>query len=139
MEQKNFKSHYLFKGELNPKIKFVLFERTLASFLRYFSFFDMQITHMTLYGGGMTYRRMLYIYYINAIIKRNNFEVIMCVCFSHDTKHVHFEVISFYNSKDIYITFSNMSFPVYYVICVICISKKLKYLKNEARESKTER
>ena len=48
------------KGELNPKIKFVLFERTLkitvgylsvvdslSSFLRYFSFFDMQITHMT--------------------------------------------------------------------------------------------
>ena len=48
------------KGELSPKIKFVLFERTLkitvsylsvfdslASFLRYFSFFDMQITHMT--------------------------------------------------------------------------------------------
>ena len=32
-----------------------------------------------------------------------------------------------------------MSLPVYYVICVICISKKLKYLKNEARESKTER
>ena len=32
-----------------------------------------------------------------------------------------------------------MSFSVYYVICVICISKKLKYLKNEARESKTER
>ena len=32
-----------------------------------------------------------------------------------------------------------MSFPVYYVICVICISKELKYLKNEARESKTER
>ena len=29
--------------------------------------------------------------------------------------------------------------PVYYVICVICISKKLKYLKNEAREPKTER
>ena len=50
----------VFKGELNPKIKFVVFERTLkitvsylsvfdslASFLRYFSFFDMQITHMT--------------------------------------------------------------------------------------------
>ena len=48
------------KGELSLKIKFVLFERTLkitvsylsvfdslASFLRYFSFFDMQITHMT--------------------------------------------------------------------------------------------
>ena len=32
-----------------------------------------------------------------------------------------------------------MSLLVYYVICVICISKKLKYLKNEARESKTER
>ena len=26
----------------------------------------------------------------------------MCVCFSHDTKHVHFEVISFYNSAKIY-------------------------------------
>ena len=76
----------------------------------------------------MTYRRMLYIF---AIIKRNHFEVIMYVRFSHDTKHVHFEVISFYNSKDILL--------VYYVICVICISKKLKYLKNEARESKTER
>ena len=32
-----------------------------------------------------------------------------------------------------------MSLLVYYVICVICISKKLKYLKNEASESKTER
>ena len=31
-----------------------------------------------------------------------------------------------------------MSLLVYYVICVICISKKLKYLKNEAKESKTE-
>ena len=29
-----------------------------------------------------------------------------------------------------------MSFPLCYVICVICISAKLKYLKNEARESK---
>ena len=75
--------------------------------------------------------------YIFAIIKRNHFEVIMCACFSHDTKHVHFEVISFYNSKDI--TFSDISLPVYYVMCVICISKKLKYLKNEAREPKTEK
>ena len=40
--------------ELNPKITFVLFERTLkiplkipASFLRYFCFFYRQITHMT--------------------------------------------------------------------------------------------
>ena len=32
-----------------------------------------------------------------------------------------------------------MPFPLYYVICVICISKKLKYLKNKAMESKTER
>ena len=32
-----------------------------------------------------------------------------------------------------------MSWLVYDVICVICISKKLKYLKSEARESKTER
>ena len=26
-----------------------------------------------------------------------------------------------------------MSFPVYYVICVICISKKLKYLKKRSK------
>ena len=32
-----------------------------------------------------------------------------------------------------------MSLIINYVICVICISKKLKYLKNEARESKTEK
>ena len=46
----------------------------------------------------MVYRRMLYIL---AIIKLNHFEVIMCMCFFHHTKYVHFEVISFYNSKDI--------------------------------------
>ena len=52
--------HGFIKGELNPKIKFVVFGKTLkttvrylsvfdslASFLRYFSFSDMQITHMT--------------------------------------------------------------------------------------------
>ena len=32
-----------------------------------------------------------------------------------------------------------MSLIINYVICGICIPKKLKYLKNEARESKTER
>ena len=32
-----------------------------------------------------------------------------------------------------------MSFPLYYIICVIRISKKLKHVKNKARESKTER
>ena len=32
-----------------------------------------------------------------------------------------------------------MSLDVNYVKCAICILKKLKYLKNEARESKTER
>ena len=31
--------------------------------------------------------------------------------------HDYFEVISFYNNKDI-VTFFDMSFPVYYVICV---------------------
>ena len=39
----------------------------------------------------MTYRRMLYMF---AFVKRNHFEVIMYVCFSHDTKHVHFGVIT---------------------------------------------
>ena len=51
------------KGELNPKIKFVLFERiikntrvsylsafdSLASFLRYFSFFDMNVIYLCYY------------------------------------------------------------------------------------------
>ena len=37
--------------------------------------------------------------YIFAIIKRNHFEVIMCVCFSHDTKHVYFEVNIFLAHK----------------------------------------
>ena len=32
-----------------------------------------------------------------------------------------------------------MSFPLNNVIRIVCISKKLKYLKDEARESKTER
>ena len=32
-----------------------------------------------------------------------------------------------------------MPLIINYVICVICIAKKLKYLKNEARESKAER
>ena len=40
----------------------------------------------------------------------------MCVCFSHNTKRVDFQVISFVNSTR----------------CLICISNKLKYLKNEA-------
>ena len=53
----------------------------------------------------MTYRRMLYLF---AIIKQNHFEVIMCVCFSHNTKLVHFEMISFYNSKGIYIYIYNI-------------------------------
>ena len=30
-----------------------------------------------------------------------------------------------------------MAFPMYYVICVICISKKLEYLKNEFISNKT--
>ena len=32
-----------------------------------------------------------------------------------------------------------MSLIINYVICVICVPKELKYLKNEARESKTEK
>ena len=31
----------------------------------------------------------------------------MCVCFSHNTKCVDFQMISFVNSKDIYVTFSD--------------------------------
>ena len=94
-------------GELNPKIKFVLFERTLkiTSFrlqflIPLFRFWDISVSlicklHIWRSIRAMTYWKMLYIF---AIIKPNHFEVIMCVYFSHDTKHVHFEVISFYNS-----------------------------------------
>ena len=64
--------------------------------------------------------------YIFAIIKRNQFKIYMFGVVGETHAHDYFEVISFYNS--------NMSLLVYYVICVICISKKLKYLKNEARE-----
>ena len=32
-----------------------------------------------------------------------------------------------------------MPLIINYVICVICLSKKLKYLRNEARKLKTER
>ena len=83
----------------------------------------------------MTYRRMLYIF---TIIKRNHFKMYMFGDVGETHARDYFEVISFYNIKDS-ITFANMSSLVYYVICVIRISKKLKYLKNEARESKTER
>ena len=68
------KFHYFyanFKGELNPKIKFVLFERTL---------------------------KMLYIF---AIIKRNHFKMYMFDDVGEIHAHDYFEVISFYNSKDI--------------------------------------
>ena len=83
----------------------------------------------------MTYRGMLYIF---AVIKRNHFKMYMFGVVGETHARDYFEMISFYNSKDI-ATFSDMSLLVYYVICAICISKKLKYLKNEARESKTER
>ena len=104
-------SIFIFKRELNPKIKFVLFERTLKIteyvifqfLIPLLRFWDISVSlicklHIWRSIWAMTYRRMLYVF---AIIKRNHFEVIMCVCFSHDAKHVHFEVISFYNSKDI--------------------------------------
>ena len=77
------------------------------------------------------YRRMLYIF---AIIKRNHFKMYMFGVVGETHAHDYFEEISFYNSKDI--IFSDMSLLVYYVICVICISKKLKYLKNEQRNQK---
>ena len=62
----------------------------------------------------MTYRRMLYIF---AIIKRNHFKMYMFGVVGETHAHVYFEVISFYNSKDSYITFSDMSLLVYYVMC----------------------
>ena len=54
------------------------------------------VCRVTMPGVGMTYRRMLYIF---AIIKRNHFKMYMfgVVGEAHD----YFEVISFYNSRDI--------------------------------------
>ena len=45
----------------------------------------------------MTYRRMLY-----AIIKRNHFKMYTFGVVGETYAHDYFEVISFYNSKDIY-------------------------------------
>ena len=51
--------------------------------------------------------------------------------------HDYFEVTSFYNIAKIY---NILRYVIAHVLRnVVCISKKLKYLKNEARESKTER
>ena len=61
-------------------------------------------------------------------IKRNHFKMYMFGAVRETHAHNYFEVV-----------FSDMSLIINYVICVICISKKLKYLKNEARESKIER
>ena len=46
----------------------------------------------------MTYRRMLYIL---AFIKLNNFKIYMFGVVGETHAHDYFEVISFYNSKDI--------------------------------------
>ena len=67
--------------------------------------------------------------YIFAIIKRKHFEVIMFVCFSHDTKHVHFEVIYFYIIAKIY-TFSDISLiPLYYIMSNLHIKEIEIYQK----------
>ena len=64
----------------------------------------------------------------------------MRVCFSHDTKHVQYILKWFrFIIAKIYNILRYVIPHIYYVIRVICISKKLKYLKNEARESKPER
>ena len=47
----------------------------------------------------MTYRRILYIF---AIIKRNHFKMYKFCVVGETHAHDYFEVISFYNSKDIY-------------------------------------
>ena len=50
------------KGELNPKIYLSVFD-SLASFLKSdFSFFDIQITHMTRSIRAMTYPAEIFIY-----------------------------------------------------------------------------
>ena len=69
------------KGVSNPKIKFVLFERTLK-ITEYLSVFY-SLASFLRYIRAMTYRRMLYIF---AIIKRYNFK---CTCLVLWEKHTH--------------------------------------------------
>ena len=84
------------KGELNLKSRLsYLKERIKCQSKLSFSFwlpcFHFEIFQFLSYLHiwrslcGITYRGMLYIF---TFIKRNLFEVIMCVCFSNDTKHV---------------------------------------------------
>ena len=100
---------YNIKEELNPKIKFVLFERTLKqsklSFSFWFPCFVFEIFQFLWYANytwrsirAMTYQRMLYIF---AIIKQNHFKMYMFGVVGETHAHDYFEVISFYNSKDI--------------------------------------
>ena len=65
--------------------------------------------------------------------RKSHFEV-SCACVSPTTPNMY--ILKWFR---FIITISDMSLLVYYVICVICMSKKLKYLKNKARESRTER
>ena len=64
----------------------------------------------------------------------------MSVCFSHDTINMYilmwfrFIIAKIYNILRYVIVRILL-----YVICAVCISKKQKYLKNKAREQKTER
>ena len=58
--------------------------------------FDMQITHMSRSIRAMTHWRMLI-----AIIKRNHLKIYMFGVVGETHAHDYFEVISFFNSKDI--------------------------------------
>ena len=79
----------------------------------------------------MTYRRMLDLCYY----KTKSLQNVHVWCRGRNTS----KLFRFIIAKIYCITFSDMSLLVYYVICVICISEKLKFVKNEAMESKTER
>ena len=118
------------KGELNPKIKFALFKRTLnipeqviflflIPLLRFWDISVSSICKLHILGRlrGMLYRRRLYIL---AFITLNHFKMYKYGAAGETHSHNYFEVISFYNSKDI--TFSDMSLHVTYVICVFCMS-----------------
>ena len=82
-----------------------VFDSLASSVLRYFSFFDMQITHMSRSIRAMTYWRMLI-----AIIKRYMYykTIYMFGVVGETHAHDYFEVISFFK----YITFSDMSLHV---------------------------
>ena len=133
------------------KIFIVLFEKiellkqnyriTYFSDFCFFAFWDISVCLICKWSRFlrhtciMTYRRRFYIF---TFIEQNHFEGIMYVCFSRNTKHMQslkwFRLIM----TKLYTAFFDKSLCTCDVeTLIICISNKLKYLKNKAKKQKS--